>query len=74
MNFVVLCKMALVNVIEFVVLKILHNLFSYKYFCLQITADAKKITKNVQDNGTFISTELRENVNFSDGDKKMSFI
>ena len=49
--------MVLLYIIAFAVLKILHNLFPCKSFCLQITAEVSKITKSVQSNLIFISIE-----------------
>ena len=49
--------MVLLYIIAFAVLKILRNLFPWKSFCLQITAEVSKITKSVQSNLIFISIE-----------------
>ena len=54
--------MVSVNVIAFVVLKVLHSLISRENR-LQITTDIRKITKNVRSDLTFVLTKLLEHVN-----------
>ena len=49
--------MVSVNVITFVVLKLLHNLVFMQNLCLQTTADLSKIMKNVKPDLTFFFTE-----------------
>ena len=50
------------TIIGFVVLKILKNQFPCKRFCLQITADVTKTTKNIHGDQTLIFNEHSENV------------
>ena len=52
--------MALVNLVTFLVLKILDNLFFLQNSLIQITADINKIPKTVQADLTFILIVLSE--------------
>ena len=52
--------MALVNLVTFLVLKILDNLFFLQNSLIQITADVNKISKTVQDDLTVILNVLSE--------------
>ena len=52
-----------INVIAFVVLKILRNLASVWKFCSQVTANVSKITKNLLRDLTCTFNKLSENVN-----------
>ena len=52
--------MGLVNFIAFLLLKILYNLVSMKYFLNAITGDINKILKSVQSDLTFIYDVLSE--------------
>ena len=52
--------MVLANVIAFAVLKILHNVLSFKSLCLQITAEVSQIKNRVLCDLTFIFIELSE--------------
>ena len=54
--------MVSVNVIAFVVLKVLHSLISRENR-LQITTDIRKITKDVRSDLTFVLTKLLEHAN-----------
>ena len=55
--------MVLINIITFVVLKVLCNLIFMQNFCLQTTADISEISKNIQCNITFIFNVFSEAVN-----------
>ena len=52
-----------VSAILFAVVKTLQNLLSMKKSFFEITADVNKIKKNIQNDLTFIFTELSQNVN-----------
>ena len=52
-----------VSAILFAVVKTLRNLLSMKKSFFEITADVNKIKKNIQNDLTFIFTELSQNVN-----------
>ena len=55
-----LFRMALVNLVTFLVLKILDNLFFLQNSLIQITADVNKISKTVQDDLAVILNVLSE--------------
>ena len=55
--------MVSVSAILLAVLKTLQNLLSMKKSLFEITADVHKIKKNIQNDLTFIFTELSQNVN-----------
>ena len=52
-----------VSAILFAVVKTLQNLLSMKKSFFEITTDVNKIKKNIQNDLTFIFTELSQNVN-----------